>query len=319
MDEIIKNRQYQSAVEIDQRIKTTAKALAENLFDLCGLFYRMSSEKLYKELGYQNFADYCENEVGIHRDQGRKYAKIGEEFLNKNAESTLHFEAIGTEKLYLLARLDEPEREQIQQTVNLEDTSVRELKAEIARLKADHKQEIKELSDENTELQGKMKELVSDADTVRAELAEANEKITELESRPAEIKFLEDAHSKETIRQLEDQLDNAKERIEELESRPVEVAVQENPEAEKTIQKLENQITELEEQLDKANSKPAEIVNISNDKESFKAYYLSAVNAFENMLKFVSGCKEKDFCIEKISKLLYKCKSMTEGIRNETI
>lgn len=319
MDEIIKNRQYQSAVEIDQRIKTTAKALAENLFDLCGLFYRMSSEKLYKELGYQNFADYCENEVGIHRDQGRKYAKIGEEFLNKNAESTLHFEAIGTEKLYLLARLDEPEREQIQQTVNLEDTSVRELKAEIARLKADHKQEIKELSDENTELQGKMKELVSDADTVRAELAEANEKITELESRPAEIKFLEDAHSKETIRQLEDQLDNAKERIEELESRPVEVAVHEDTKSKETIRQLESQITDLEEQLEQANSKPAAVLSVSNDKESFKAYYLSAVNAFENMLKFVSDCKEKEFCLEKVDRLIETCKIMMEGIRNETL
>lgn len=212
-----------------------------------------------------------------------------------------------------------PNKDQLQQTVNLEDTSVRELKAEIARLKADHKQEIKELSDENTELQGKMKELVSDADTVRAELAEANEKITELESRPAEIKFLEDAHSKETIRQLEDQLDNAKERIEELESRPVEVAVHEDTKSKETIRQLESQITDLEEQLEQANSKPAAVLSVSNDKESFKAYYLSAVNAFENMLKFVSDCKEKEFCLEKVDRLIETCKIMMEGIRNETL
>lgn len=314
METTVLTKQHKTAIELNQKILITAQAAQQNLYDMCVMLKQMRDDKLYKELGYQNFEDYCESEVGFGREQGRKYISIIENV--KNANSSWHF---GVTKLALLATLSEPEQEQLQQTVNLEDTSVRELKAEIAKLKDAHKKELKELSDENTELQGKMKELVSDADTVRAELAEANEKITELESRPAEIKFLEDAHSKETIRQLEDQLDNAKERIEELESRPVEVAVQENPEAEKTIQKLENQITELEEQLDKANSKPAEIVNISNDKESFKAYYLSAVNAFENMLKFVSGCKEKDFCIEKISKLLYKCKSMTEGIRNETI
>ena len=106
MSEIIKSKQYLSAVEIDQRIKTTAKALAENLFDLCGLFYRMSSEKLYKELGYQNFADYCENEVGITEQQGRKYSKIGGSFSAENRKSTFGFEKIGTEKLYLLALPD---------------------------------------------------------------------------------------------------------------------------------------------------------------------------------------------------------------------
>lgn len=314
METTVLTKQHKTAIELNQKILITAQAAQQNLYDMCVMLKQMRDDKLYKELGYQNFEDYCESEVGFGRMQAHKYIAIIENV--KNVNSSLHF---GVTKLALLATLSEPEQEQLQQTVNLEDTSVRELKAEIAKLKDAHKKELKELSDENTELQGKMKELVSDADTVRAELAEANEKITELESRPAEIKFLEDAHSKETIRQLEDQLDNAKERIEELESRPVEVAVQENPEAEKTIQKLENQITELEEQLDKANSKPAEIVNISNDKESFKAYYLSAVNAFENMLKFVSNCKEKEFCLEKVDRLIETCKIMMEGIRNETL
>ena len=314
METTVLTKQHKTAIELNQKILITAQAAQQNLYDMCVMLKQMRDDKLYKELGYQNFEDYCESEVGFGRMQAHKYIAIIENV--KNVNSSLHF---GVTKLALLATLSEPEQEQLQQTVNLEDTSVRELKAEIARLKADHKQEIKELSDENTELQGKMKELVSDADTVRAELAEANEKITELESRPAEIKFLEDAHSKETIRQLEDQLDNAKERIEELESRPVEVAVHEDTKSKETIRQLESQITDLEEQLEQANSKPAAVLSVSNDKESFKAYYLSAVNAFENMLKFVSGCKEKDFCIEKISKLLYKCKSMTEGIRNETI
>ena len=278
MQEIVLTKQHKTAIELNQKIIITAQAAQQNLYDMCVMLKQMKDDKLYKELGYQNFEDYCENEVGFSYRHSHRLITIIE-----NVKNLTTLSGLGSSKLSLLATLSEPEQEQIQQNVNIEDVSYRELKAEIAKLKDAHKKELKELSDENTELQGKMKELVSDADTVRTELAEANEKITELESRP------------------------------------VEVAVQENPEAEKTIQKLENQITELEEQLDKANSKPAEIVNISNDKESFKAYYLSAVNAFENMLKFVSGCKEKDFCIEKISRLLYKCKSMTEGIRNETL
>lgn len=303
METTVLTKQHKTAIELNQKIIITAQAAQQNLYDMCVMLKQMRDDKLYKELGYQNFEDYCESEIGMKRRNAYNYISAIEK-----VENVQSIAQIGMTKLSLLASLSESQQEEIQQTVNLEDTSVRELKAEIAKLKDAHKKELKELSDENTELQGKMKEL-----------AEANEKITELESRPAEIKFLEDAHSKETIRQLEDQLDNAKERIEELESRPVEVAVQENPEAEKTIQKLENQITELEEQLDKANSKPAEIVNISNDKESFKAYYLSAVNAFENMLKFVSNCKEKEFCLEKVDRLIETCKIMMEGIRNETL
>ena len=314
METTVLTKQHKTAIELNQKILITAQAAQQNLYDMCVMLKQMRDDKLYKELGYQNFEDYCESEVGFGYRQAHKYISIVENVKNMNSNSCL-----GITKLSLLSSLSESQQDQLQQTVNLEDTSVRELKAEIAKLKDAHKKELKELSDENTELHGRVSKLILDANSVKAELAEANEKITELESRPAEIKFLEDAHSKETIRQLEDQLDNAKERIEELESRPVEVAVQENPEAEKTIQKLENQITELEEQLDKANSKPAEIVNISNDKESFKAYYLSAVNAFENMLKFVSNCKEKEFCLEKVDRLIETCKIMMEGIRNETL
>ena len=216
METTVLTKQHKTAIELNQKILITAQAAQQNLYDMCVMLKQMRDDKLYKELGYENFEDYCENEIGFSYRHSHRLITIIE-----NVKNLTSMSGVGSTKLSLLATLSEPEQEQIQQTVNLEDTSVRELKAEIAKLKDAHKKELKELSDENTELQGKMKELVSDADTVRAELAEANEKITELESRPAEIKFLEDAHSKETIRQLEDQLDNAKERIEELESRPV--------------------------------------------------------------------------------------------------
>ena len=310
MSEIIKSKQYLSAVEIDQRIKTTAKALAENLFDLCGLFYRMSSEKLYKELGYQNFADYCESEVGIHRDQGRKYAKIGEEFLDKNAESTLHFEALGTEKLYLLARLDEPEREEIQQTVNLEDVSVRELKAEIARLK-----------EEKAAAETAMK-------TAEDERNKSSEELMTVQGEKELIKM--------QLERRQKALDAANEKITELENRPVEVAVQvqDNPEDKKAIQRLKNdlseakkshtaameeqqrqyaeQISALEVQLSAAKQKQTEPV--TNDREIFRAYYMATTKSFELMLQFVSSCKDKDFCRQRIDNLLSKCKKMMEEI-----
>ena len=308
MSEIIKSKQYLSAVEIDQRIKTTAKALAENLFDLCGLFYRMSSEKLYKELGYQNFADYCENEVGITPRQGNKYATIGETW--KNRKSTSDFEALGTEKLYLLARLDEPEREEIQQAVNVEDVSVRELKAEIARLK-----------EEKAAAETAMK-------TAEDERNKSSEELMTVQGEKELIKM--------QLERRQKALDAANEKITELENRPVEVAVQvhDNPEDKKAIQRLKNdlseaekshtaameeqqrqyaeQISALEVQLSAAKQKQTETV--TNDREIFRAYYMATTKSFELMLQFVSSCKDKDFCRQRIDNLLSKCKKMMEEI-----
>ncbi len=308
MSEIIKSKQYLSAVEIDQRIKTTAKALAENLFDLCSLFYKMSSEKLYKELGYQNFADYCENEVGIHRRQGLKYANIGNSF--QNAQSTAHFESLGTEKLYLLARLDEPEREEIQQAVNVEDVSVRELKAEIARLKEEKaaaetamktaEDERNKSSEELMTVQGEKELIKMQLERRQKALDAANEKITELENRPVEVavQVQDNPEDKKSIQRLKSDLSEAKK------SHTAAMEEQQRQYAE--------QISALEVQLSAAKQKQTEPV--TNDREIFRAYYMATTKSFELMLQFVSSCKDKDFCRQRIDNLLSKCKKMMEGI-----
>ena len=131
-------------------------------------------------------------------------------------------------------------------------------------------------------------------------------------------------------------LDAANEKITELENRPVEVAVQvqDNPEDKKAIQRLKNdlseakkshtaameeqqrqyaeQISALEVQLSAAKQKQTEPV--TNDREIFRAYYMATTKSFELMLQFVSSCKDKDFCRQRIDNLLSKCKKMMEGI-----
>ena len=96
---------------------------------MCVMLKQMRDDKLYKELGYSNFEDYCENEVGMSRHMAYKYTNALE---IKNVESIQH---LGITKLSLLASLSESQQEEIQRTVDIEETSVRELKAEIASLK----------------------------------------------------------------------------------------------------------------------------------------------------------------------------------------
>ena len=128
MEVTVLTEQRKAAVDLDQRIKTTAKTFTEDFIQLCRLLDEMCSKKLYKEFGYQTFYDYCDKEIGLKPTQSKKWAKIGEGF-KENGQSTVHFGNLGTEKLYLLAKLDEPERETVKQTVNIEDVSVKELKA----------------------------------------------------------------------------------------------------------------------------------------------------------------------------------------------
>ena len=209
----------------------------------------------------------------------------------------------------MLASLSESQQEEIQQTVNLEETSVRELKAECDRLKAANKKAESNLKSLQTELDNEKKsneELLSlrfekeraemQLKRTKEELEFANEKITELENKPAQIEIAvqEDTKSKETIKQLESQLS--------------EKDFRHAHDLEEQKQQYREQIENLENQLEQAKNAPAETVTVKNDKGVFKAYYLAALSSFENLLKFVADCSDKDFCIEKTEKLLEICR-----------
>ena len=233
MAEMVLSKDYKTAVELDQRIKTTAKTFTENFIQLCRLLDEMCSKKLYKEFGYQTFYDYCEKEIGLKPTQSKKWAKIGEGF-KENGQSTVHFETLGTEKLYLLAKLDEPEREEIQQNVNLEDVSVKELKAEIAKLKDDNDK----IRSAKISMESDLLSVKSNNRSLRHQLDDAEKKITELENRPVEIAVQEDEEgriAKALVKQLDRQLSEADQNH--------------VNEVQKIRREYQNQINELEEQL----------------------------------------------------------------------
>lgn len=190
---------YTKAVSLTRKIKANAAAAQESLWEVCKGLKEMHDGKLYKELDYQNFEEYSENEVGIKRKQAHKYISIAGV---ENVQSTTHFEQLGTEKLYLLSRLDEPQREEIQQNVDVESVTVKELKDQITALQKDNKSLAEDRQREGLR-----------ADRLARE---AREKDNQIESLVAD-----NDEAKDTIKSLEQQ-------IEALEDRPVEVAVQAN-------------------------------------------------------------------------------------------
>jgi len=92
-------------------------------------FKRMRDEKLYIQLGYQNFGEYCETETGMKRANVYHYIAIVERLPEDFVCSSIQ-NGIGIKKLYLLSTLTDEEREQVTDVVDVEDTTVKELKAE---------------------------------------------------------------------------------------------------------------------------------------------------------------------------------------------
>lgn len=304
MEVTVLTEQRKNAIELNNKIIFNASMAQDYLWEMCRALKEMRDTRLYKELGYSNFEDYCENEVGMKRANAYRYITIVEHI---NPENVSPVRQIGVKKLALLATLSDEQQKEVTEKIDLENTTYRELKAECDRLKAANKKAESSLKSLQTELDNEKKsneELMSlrfdkeraemQLKRTKEELEAANEKITDLENRPVEVAIQEDPKAKETIKQLENQLS--------------EKNFRHAHDLEEQKQQYQEQIESLENQLEQAKNKPAETVTIKDDKGIFKAYYLAALSSFENLLKFVDDCSDKDFCIEKTEKLLEICR-----------
>lgn len=174
----------------------------------------MRDEKLYLEIDCESFEDYAERICGLKRSQAYKYIQIleqlGEEFVQSTGQ-------IGIEKLTLLAKLPEEEKQIIIEQVNVEDVSVNELKKEIEQLKDinnsqqsqiedfesdkqklidEHLDKVKELDKQIVSLKNQVKKLKTDS----TKIVQSTGQNEELEKLKLKIEELEkDISSKENL------------------------------------------------------------------------------------------------------------------------
>ena len=290
MSEMILSEQYKTAAELNQKIIFAAQMAQQNLFDMCRMLKQMRDDKLYKELGYQNFEEYCENEVGFSRMQAHKYISIVENI--KNVNSSLHF---GVTKLALLSSLSESQQDEIQQTVDLEDISVRKLKEEIARLK-------KEKSSTEAHLkiaQGQLRDENSEKIMYKNDLLNVKSKNRELTHELQEVRE-ENKRLHETVspdQKTQDAL------IRKLDRKLSEADQEHANDLERQRKRYQSQINELEERL-KNTKTMIETVEVPATAEVFEAYCAVVKNAYAMLLNYVKNAGvTKDFTKE-ISKMI---------------
>lgn len=308
--------QKQQAIELHQKILVSANLAQQNIWDMCNGLKTMRDNKLYKELGYTNFEEYCENEVGMKRRNVYNYISIVEKI---NAENVQSIAQIGMTKLSLLATISEPEQAEIAEKLDIENTTVKQLKAEIDRLKG----EKQEATDKSIDYCRQLNNAKKDADyykqqadtskesyrNIENQLAEEKNKnfkltnkVQELESRPIEVAVAEPSDNErrlnETIRALE--RENIKRNDElEAEYRENEKIVRKQLEDEKQ-EALRRQKEEYEERLKNVQT----VDGTSDDKDVFKAYFSIAYDSFIRMLDFAKQSQDKEFFKGKVEHLI---------------
>lgn len=308
--------QKQQAIELHQKILVSANLAQQNIWDMCSGLKTMRDNKLYKELGYPNFEEYCENEVGMKRSNAYRYISIAEKISKENVPTLGHF---SKSKLMLLATVSEPEQAEIAEKLDIGNTTVKQLKAEIDSLKA----EKQEATDKSIDYCRQLNNAKKDADyykqqadtskesyrNIENQLAEEKNKnfkltnkVQELESRPIEVAVAEPSDNErrlnETIRALE--RENIKRNDElEAEYRENEKIVRKQLEDEKQ-EALRRQKEEYEERL--KNVQTAE--GSSDDKDVFKAYFSIAYDSFNRMLEFAKQSQDKEFFKGKVEHLI---------------
>lgn len=293
--------QHAKALDLHNRIMVSAQLVQTNLWDMCNGLKEMRDGKLYKELGYQSFEEYCETEHGFSRSNAHKYISIIENIDPENVSPVKH---LGMRKLYLLSTLTQSDQEKITAENNVSEMTVRELEKEIKYLK-DKNNEMDRQLDEQGGLLAEMRVKTADAkrekDDALHEVDRLNRRIGELESRPIEATVTETTDEvrqlKETIKNIEISTEQQMKQMEEEHVADIRELHEKN--RAETQKQLDAQKAEYEEKLREA-AVPAQ----KDDKEEFKGYFSAAYYSFSRMIDFAKESENKEFFRGKIGNMV---------------
>ena len=219
------NAQY--AYNVHAQIVLGAQMVENGLYQMAKGFKIMRDDKLYKELGYKSFEEYCEKGTCMTKQHVYRYIKIIEKIPDGKIRN-IDVTNLGSTKLQLLASLTEEQREELTSANGgspLESITVKELKAQIEHMNGIHNDDVKEIvkfknmveaeHEKVIQLEEQVKELNNLDITDTAEYRSLNEKLEQYADK-CTANEAEIAARKQRVRELEAQ-------IKELESRPIEV------------------------------------------------------------------------------------------------
>lgn len=287
--------EYIKAVELDRRIKTSAQLAQQSLYDMCMGFKEMRDSRLYKELGYSDFGEYCEQETGFSRMNVYNYIRVAEKLPQDFVNSSLQ---IGVKKLTLLAKLSDEERTELTENTDLENTTVKELKAKIDILQNERDRAMESNAEASHQVFMADKKVLE----MKNKVTQLEAEIKDLESRPIEVAVETDskevANLKDAMRRVDLDWSEKYSKLEEDSLKDRRELLQKAEQAEKDKQ---DKLSQLREELDRTKAEyekklsgKTEITPTQDDKAIFKAYLSTAVDSVTRLVGFVNEHNDSD-------------------------
>ena len=286
MSEEIMLTEKQQAEALHKQITGYGEVIYQSLYGMCTAIKQMRDSKLYRALGFDTFEAYTEEKLGMKHSQAYRYIAIAEKYAEDSFPS---MGKIGMTKLTLLTALTDDQREEITQTVDLESTTVRELREQIAALKEESELDRKERDNANDAAQRwKNTAQSAQADNQRLEdqVQSLTDQVRELESRPVEVAVPEPSH----------ELQNMQDAMRRINLEHEQWSAKMQDDHIKHVQEINRQHraetdalrAEYEEKLAAAQASPAETPE-PDSKEIFKAYLANAIDAVKRMTAFLAA------------------------------
>ncbi len=287
--------EYIKAAELDRRIKTSAQLAQQSLYDMCMGFKEMRDSRLYKQLGYSDFGEYCEQEIGFKRSNVYNYIAVVENLPREFVQTSGQ---IGASKLLLLTKLSDEERTELAENIDLESTTVKELKAKIDILQNERDRAMESNAEASHQVFMADKKVLE----MKNKVTQLEAEIKELENRPIEVAVETDskevANLKDAMRRVDLEWSEKYSKLEEDSLKDRRELLQKAEQAEKDKQ---DKLSQLREELDRtkaeyekklAENAPARLVQ--DDKAVFKAYLSTAVDSVTRLVDFVNEHNDSD-------------------------
>lgn len=286
---------YIKAAELDRRIKTSAQLAQQSLYDMCMGFKEMRDSRLYKELGYSDFGEYCEQETQINRQNVYKYIKVAE---NLPSEFVSSGRQIGIKKLYLLSSLSDEERTELAENIDLESTTVKELKAKIDILQNERDRAVESNAEASHQVFMADKKVLE----MKNKVTQLEAEIKELESRPIEVAVETDSKEVANLRDAMKRVDlDWSQRYSQLEEENLRERRELLQKADNAEKDKQEKLSQLREELDRTKAEyekklaeKAENTPTQDDKAIFKAYLSTAVDSVTRLVDFVNEHNDSD-------------------------
>lgn len=287
--------EYIKAAELDRRIKTSAQLAQQSLYDMCMGFKEMRDSRLYKELGYSDFGEYCEQETGFSRMNVYNYIRVAEKLPQDFVNLSLQ---IGVKKLTLLAKLSDEERTELAENIDLESTTVKELKAKIDILQNERDRAMESNAEASHQVFMADKKVLE----MKNKVTQLEAEIKELESRPIEVAVETDskevANLKDAMRRVDLDWSEKYSKLEEDSLKDRRELLQKAERAEKDKQ---DKLSQLRAELDRTKAEyekklagKVDTAPVQDDKAIFKAYLSTAVDSVTRLVDFVNEHNDSD-------------------------